>query len=176
MKYVLSLIVFGFCLGLAQLALAQPTMTKNLDHYQPVLELMNTVNIVTQIDAVPGLAFNKSQSKPLLDLLHDLSATAKLEPDAALSMLKTLEAKILTPTQFKALGQKRLELKALAQKRRTQVRVSEGGSSALNLYSLTVPGARAFITILEKGESVNPFRVDPNLGILKKFVSTLETR
>jgi hypothetical protein len=72
--------------------------------------------------------------------------------------------------------QKRLELQALAQKRRTQVRVSEGGSSALNLYSLTVPGARAFITTLEKGEAVNPFRSDPNMGILKKFVGSLETR
>jgi hypothetical protein len=91
-------------------------------------------------------------------------------------MLKTLETKILTPAQVKVLLQKRTELKALAQKRRTQVRVSEGGSSALNLYSLTVPGARAFITILEKGESVNPFRLDPNMGILKKFVGVLETR
>jgi hypothetical protein len=91
-------------------------------------------------------------------------------------ILKTLETKILNPAQLKALVQKRLELKALAQKRRTQIRVSEGGSSALNLYSLTVPGARAFITILEKGEAVNPFRLDPNMGILKKFVGTLETR
>jgi hypothetical protein len=171
MKYFFSLIVFGFCL-----ALAQPTMTKTLDLYQPVLELMNTVNISTQIDAMPGLAFNKSQSKPLLELLRGLSATAKLEPEAAQLVLKTLETKILTPAQLKALTQKRLELKALAQKRRTQVRVSEGGSSALNLYSLTVPGARAFILTLEKGESVNPFVVDPNLGILKKFVITLEAR
>jgi hypothetical protein len=171
MKYLLGLIVFGFCI-----AFAQPTMTKTLDQYQPVLELMNTVNIATQIDAMPGLEFGKTQIKPLLEWLRGLSATAKLEPDAAQLMLKNLETKILTPAQLKALVQKRLELKALAQKRRTQVRVSEGGSSALNLYSLTVPGARAFITILEKGESVNPFRLDPNLGILKKFVGTLETR
>ncbi len=171
MKYFLSLIVFGLCF-----AFAQPTMTKNLDQYQPVLELMNTVNIATQIDAMPGLAFSKSQSKPLLELLRGLSATAKLEPDAAQEKLKTLEAKILSPAQVKVLLQKRTELQALAQKRRTQVRVSEGGSSALNLYSLTVPGARAFITILERGESVNPFRLDPNMGILKKFVGVLETR
>lgn len=171
MKYFLSLIVFGFCL-----ALAQPTMTKTLDQYQPVLELMNTVNIVTQIDAMPGLAFGKNQSKPLLELLRGLNASVKLEPETAQGILKTLETKILTSAQFKALVQKRLELQALAQKRRTQVRVSEGGSSALNLYSLTVPGARAFITILEKGESVNPFRFDPILGILKKFVGSLETR
>jgi hypothetical protein len=171
MKYVLSLVVFGFCL-----AFAQPTMTKTLDQYQPVLELMNTVNIATQIDSMPGLEFGKTQSKPLLEWLRGLSASAKLEPDAAQGMLKNLETKILTPAQLKALVQKRLELKVLAQKRRTQVRVSEGGSSALNLYSLTVPGARAFILTLEKGESVNPFRLDPNMGILKKFVSTLETR
>ncbi len=171
MKYFLSLIVLGLCF-----AFAQPTMTKTLDQYQPVLELMNTVNIATQIDVMPNLAFTKNQSKPLLGLLRGLSATAKLEPDAAQLMLKTLETKILTPGQNKALTQKRFELQALAQKRRTQVRVSEGGSSALNLYSLTVPGARAFITILEKGESVNPFRFDPNLGILKKFVGSLETR
>jgi hypothetical protein len=105
-----------------------------------------------------------------------LSATAKLEPETAQVMLKTLETKILSPAQRKVLLQKRLELQALAQKRRTQVRVSEGGSSALNLYSLTVPGARAFITTLEKGEAVNPFRSDPNMGILKKFVGSLETR
>jgi hypothetical protein len=171
MKYVLSLIVFGFCL-----ANAQPSMTKNLDQYQPVLELMNTVNIATQIDAMPGLAFGKNQSKPMLELLRGLSSNAKLEPDDAQLILKTLETKIMTPAQVKVLVQKRLELKALAQKRRSQIRVSEGGSSALNLYSLTVPGARAFITILEKGETVNPFRIDPNMGILKKFVSTLETR
>jgi hypothetical protein len=171
MKYFLSLIVFGLCF-----AFAQPTMTKTLDQYQPVLELMNTINIATQIDAMPNLVFNKSQSKPLLELLRGLSASAKLEPEAAQLMLKTLETKILTPAQVKVLLQKRTELKALAQKRRTQVRVSEGGSSALNLYSLTVPGARAFITILEKGESVNPFRLDPNMGILKKFVGVLETR
>jgi hypothetical protein len=171
MKYVLSLIVFGFCL-----AFAQPTMTKNLDQYQPVLELMNTVNIATQIDAMPGLAFAKNQSKPMLELLRGLASNAKLEPDDAQLILKTLETKIMTPAQIKVLVQKRLELKALAQKRRTQIRVSEGGSSALNLYSLTVPGARAFITMLERGESVNPFRIDPNMGILKKFVITLETR
>jgi hypothetical protein len=171
MKYFLSLIVFGLCF-----AFAQSTMTKTLDQYQPVLELMNTVNIATQIDAMPGLAFSKSQSKPLLELLRGLSASTKLEPDVAQVTLKTLETKILTPAQNKALVQKRLEFQALAQKRRTQVRVSEGGSSALNLYSLTVPGARAFITILEKGEAVNPFRLDPNMGILKKFVGNLETR
>ena len=171
MKYVLSLIVFGFCF-----ALAQPTMTKTLDQYQPVLELMNTVNIVTQIDVMPGLAFGKNQSKPMLELLRGLASNTKLEPDDAQGILKTLETNILTPAQVKALVQKRLELKALAQKRRTQIRVSEGGSNALNLYSLTVPGARAFISILEKGETVNPFRVDPNLGILKKFLGRLETR
>ncbi len=171
MKYLLSLIVFGFCF-----AYSQPVMTKTLDQYLPVLELMNTVNIVTQIDTMPGLAFGKNQSKPMLELLNGLGSKTKLEPEAAQVMLKTLETKILTPTQNKILIQKRLELQALAQKRRTQVRLSEGGSSALNLYSLTVPGARAFITILEKGESVNPFRVDPNMGILKKFVGSLETR
>jgi hypothetical protein len=171
MKYLLSLIVFGFCF-----ALAQPTMTKKLDQYQPVLELMNTVNISTQIDVMPGLAFNKSQSKQLLEFLRALSAKTNLEPQDAEGMLKTLETKILTEAQRKVLVQKRTELQALAQKRRMQIRVSEGGSSALNLYSLTVPGARAFITTLEKGEAVNPFRVDPNLGILKKFVGMLETR
>lgn len=171
MKYILSLIVFGFCL-----AFAQPTMTKTLDQYQPVLELMNTVNIVTQIDAMPGLTFSKSQSKPLLELLRGLNASAKLEPETAQGILKTLETKILTPAQLKALMQKRVELQALAQKRRTQVRVSEGGSSVLSLYSLTVPGARAFILTLEKGESANPFLFDPNKGILKKFVGSLETR
>jgi hypothetical protein len=171
MKYLLTLIVFGFCF-----AFAQPTMTKKLDQYQPVLELMNTVNIATQIDTMPGLSFGKSQSKPLLELLRGLSAKTNLEPDAAQVTLKTLETKILTPAQNKALVQKRTELQAIAQKRRMQIRVSEGGSGALNLYSLTVPGARAFITILEKGEAVNPFRLDPNMGILKKFVGSLETR
>jgi hypothetical protein len=171
MKYFLSLIVFGFCL-----AVAQPTTIKKLDQYQPVLELMNTINIITQIDTMPGMAFNKNQTKPLLELLNGLGSKTKLEPAEAQSALKTLETKILTPAQLKALLQKRLELQALAQKRRRQIRVSEGGSSALNLYSLTVPGARAFITTLEKGETINPFRIDPNLGILKKFVETLETR
>jgi hypothetical protein len=171
MKYLLTLIIFGFCF-----AFAQPLMTSKLDQYQPVLELMNTVNISTQIDAMPGLAFSKNQSKLLLELLRGLSAKIKLEPDDAQLTLKTLEIKILSEAQHKVLVQKRTELQALAQKRRRQIRVSEGGSSALNLYSLTVPGARDFMSRLEKGEALNPFRVDPNLGILQKFVSTLETR
>ena len=91
-------------------------------------------------------------------------------------MLKLLETKILSEAQHKVLVQKRLELQALAQKRRTQIRVSEGGSSLLNIYALTVPGARAYVTTLEKGESVNPFRIDPNSSILKNFVGTLEKR
>jgi hypothetical protein len=109
-------------------------------------------------------------------MLRGLSAKTNLEPVEAQNSLKTFETKILTPAQLKALLQKRTELQALAQKRRMQIQVSEGGSSALNLYSLTVRGARAFINTLEKGEAINPFRVDPNSGILKKFVGTLETR
>jgi hypothetical protein len=171
MKYLLSLIVFG-----CGFALAQPVMISKLDQYQPVLELMNTINIASQMDALPGLAFSKIQAKPLLELLHGLSAKTKLEPIEAQSALKTLETKILTPAQLKTLIQKRLELQALAQKRRMQIRVSEGGSSALNLYALTVPGAKAVLAMLEKGEAVNPFRIDPNMEILKKLVGTLETR
>lgn len=171
MKFVLSLILFGL-----SFATASATMTNKLDQYQPVLELMNTVNISTQIDAMPGLAFNKTQTKPLLELFKSLSLKSKLEPDDAQAMLKLLETKILSEAQHKVLVQKRLELQALAQKRRTQIRVSEGGSSLLNIYALTVPGARAYVTTLEKGESVNPFRIDPNSSILKNFVGTLEKR
>jgi hypothetical protein len=169
MKFVLSF------LFLFSLMTVNATMNK-LDQYQPVLELMNTVNISTQIDDMPGLAFNQSQSKQLLELFKNLSAKTVLEPNDAATLLKTLETKILSPAQFKVLVQKRLELQALAQKRRTQVRVSEGGSGTLNLYALTVPGARAYVTMLEKGEASNPFRVDPNSGIIKKFVSELEKR
>jgi hypothetical protein len=171
MKFVLSLMLFGICL-----TTANATMTNKLDQYQPVLELMNTVNISTQIDAMPGLAFSKTQTKPLLELLKSLSLKTKLEPNDAQVMLKLLETKILSEAQLKVLTQKRLELQALAQKRRTQIRVSEGGSSLLNVYALIVPGARAYITTLEKGESGNPFRVDPNAGILKSFVMMLEKR
>lgn len=170
MKFVLSLMFF------LSFIVANATMTNKLDQYQPVLELMNTVNISTQIDAMPGLAFNKTQTKPMTELLKSLSLKTKLEPNDAEMILKLLETKILSEAQRKVLMQKRLELQALAQKRRTQIRVSEGGSSLLNIYALTVPGARAYVLTLEKGESGNPFRVDPNAGILKNFVSTLEKR
>lgn len=171
MKFVLSVILFGLFF-----TTANATMTNKLDQYQPVLELMNTVNISTQIDAMPGLAFNKTQTKPLLELLKGLSLKTKLEPVDAQVMLKMLETKILSEAQNKVLTKKRLELQALAQKRRTQIRVSEGGSSLLNVYALTVPGAKAYVTTLEKGETGNPFRLDPNASILKNFVGTLEKR
>ena len=37
-------------------------------------------------------------------------------------------------------------------------------------------GTQSFVTTLEKGETGNPFRLDPNASILKNFVGTLEKR
>jgi Skp family chaperone for outer membrane proteins len=173
MKYALAclvLVVYG-------VALAQTSPKVATIKFKPVLELVNTVNLLAQMDAKIETTFAKAQAAPLLEVLKPLRTDANLEPDEAQKALTAIEQSILSPLQRKTLDAKRAEQRKLYERRRTQMtRVAEGGPNPLGVYTLSVPGGPLIIQALQKGEAFNPFRTGPNAEMLQKFIAALEQR
>ncbi len=172
MKYILGALLVGF-----GVALAQTSSPTKMIQFKPVLELVNTVNILAQMDTKPATMFIKAQAAPLLEVLKPLQNDANLEPSEAQMALSVIETKVLSPLQRQTLNAKREEQKKLYERRRTQMtRVSEGGANPLGVYTLSVPGGPVILQALQKGEAFNPFQKGPNAEMLKKFIAELEKR
>jgi hypothetical protein len=169
-KYMLSLLILGLGVALAQ------TVNTKLVKFQPMLELVNTVNLLSQMDAKPPTMFSKTQATELLEVLRPLLTDTNLEPAEAQMTLQKL-GEIVNDAQRQTLIEKREEQKKLYQKRRTQMtRVSEGGANVLGLYAFVVPGGSLIVQSLQKGENPNPFQKGPNAEMLRTWIALLEKR
>jgi hypothetical protein len=169
-KYMLSVLILGLSVAMAQ------TSSVKLVKFQPVLELVNTVNLLSQMDAKPATMFSKTQAAKLLEVLPPLLTDTNLEPSEAQIALQKLDG-ITNAVQRQTLLEKREEQKKLYQKRRTQMtRVSEGGPNVLGLYAFVVPGGSLIVQSLQKGEDFNPFQKGPNAEMLRIWIALLEKR
>jgi hypothetical protein len=108
-------------------------MQAAMKKYQPVMDLVGTVNLLTEMDKVKTVAITKDQAKKLAPVLKDLGSRADLKPVDATKILTNLEDKILTDKQVTWLDDAQLKRQ---EERRQRAAQTSGSSSSVRLPGL----------------------------------------
>jgi hypothetical protein len=95
-------------------------MQAAMKKYQPVMDLVGTVNLLAEMDKVQAVAISKDQAKKLAPILKDLGSRADLKPADATKILTNLEDKILTDKQVTWLDDAQLKRQEERRKRAAQ--------------------------------------------------------
>ena len=97
-----------------------PQMQAAMKKYQPVTDLVSTVNLLAEMDKVKTVAISKDQAKKLAPVLKDLGSRADVKPADAAKILTNLEDKILTDKQVNWLDDAQLKRQEERRKRAAQ--------------------------------------------------------
>jgi hypothetical protein len=109
-----------------------PQMQAAMKKYQPVMDLVSTVNMLAEMDKVKAVAITKAQAKKLAPVLKELGSRADLKPADATKILTNLEDKILTDKQVTWLDDARLK--------RQEERRKQAAANAANGTGIRLPG------------------------------------
>ncbi len=96
---------------------ADPKMQAAFKKYQPVFDLVSTVNLLADMDKEKTMAITKDQAKKLVPILKDLGSRADLKPVDATKILTNIEDKILTDKQVTWMDDTRLKQQEERRKR-----------------------------------------------------------
>lgn len=103
-----------------------PKMQAAFKKYQPVFDLMSTVNLMVDMDKEKAVAITKDQAKKLAPILKDLGSRADLKPADATKILTNIEDKILNDKQVVWMDDTRLKQQ---EERRKRAAANGGGSN-----------------------------------------------
>jgi hypothetical protein len=117
-----------------------PQMQAAMKKYQPVTDLVSTINMLAEMDKVQAVAITKAQAKKLAPVLKDLGSRADLKPADATKILTNLEDKILTEKQVNWLDDAQLKRQEERRKRAAQ---TTGTGSSVRLPGLPGVGQAA---------------------------------
>ena len=166
-----------------------PKMQAAFKKYQPVFDLMSTVNLMVDMDKEKAVAITTDQAKKLAPVLKDLGSRADLKPADATKILTNIEDKILNDKQVTWMDDTRL-------KRQEERRKQAAANSASGTVRLPgVPGAgngqntnrpagaggpggdrRAQIEAMLNGKPFNPFKSGRGQESLKALTTLIAKR
>ncbi len=114
-----------------------PKMQAAFKRYQPVFDLMSTVNLMVDMDKEKAVAISKDQAKKLTPILKDLGSRADLKPADATNILTNIEDKVLNDKQVTWMDDTRLK----RQEERRKQAAANGANGATGAVRLPgVPG------------------------------------
>jgi hypothetical protein len=165
---------------------ADPKMQAAFKKYQPVFDLMSTINLLVDMDKEKAVAISKDQAKKLAPVLKDLGSRADLKPADATKILMNLEDKILTDKQVTWMDDTRLK----RQEERRKQAAANGANGAVRLPG--VPGTgngqntnrpagaggdrRAQMEAMLNGKPFNPFKSGRGQENLKALTALIAKR
>jgi hypothetical protein len=117
---------------------ADPKMQAAFKKYQPVFDLMSTINLMVDMDKEKAVAITKEQAKKLAPILKDLGSRADLKPADATKILTNIEDKILNDKQVTWMDDTRLKQQE-ERRKRAAANGANGANGAVRLPGL--PGA-----------------------------------
>lgn len=150
--------------------------------YQPVMDLVSTLNLMADMDKVQAVAITKDQAKKLAPVLKDLGSRADLKPADATKILTNLEDKILTDKQVTWLDDTHLKRQE-EQRKQTAANAANGtvrlpGVPGVGQNANRPVGAggdrRAQMDAMLSGKPFNPFKVgrgQENLKVLTALIA-----
>jgi hypothetical protein len=104
-----------------------PKMQAAFKKYQPVFDLIGTVNLLVDMDKEKDLAISKDQAKKLAPILKDLGSRSDLKPADATKILTNIEDKILNDKQVTWMDDTRLKQQEERRKRAAANGANSGG-------------------------------------------------
>ena len=113
-----------------------PKMQAAFKKYQPVFDLVGTVNLMVDMDKEKAVAITKDQAKKLAPILKDLGSRADLKPADATKILTNIEDKILTDKQVTWMDDTRLK----RQEERRKQAAANGANGAVGLPGVSGTG------------------------------------
>jgi hypothetical protein len=102
-------------------------MQAAMKKYQPLMDLVSTVNLLAEMDKVKAVSISKDQAKKLAPVLKDLGSRVDLKPADATKILTSLEDKILNDKQVTWLDD--AQLKRQEERRKQAAQTLSSGSS-----------------------------------------------
>jgi hypothetical protein len=164
-----------------------PKMQAAFKKYQPVFDLMSTVNLMVDMDKEKAVAITKDQAKKLSPILKDLGSRADLKPADATKILTNIEDKILNDKQVTWMDDTRLK----RQEERRKQAAANGANGAVRLPG--VPGTgngqnanrpaggpggdrRAQMEAMLNGKPFNPFKSGRGQESLKALTTVIAKR
>ena len=171
---------------------ANPQMREAFKKYQPVFDLVSTINLMADMDKEKTLAITKDQAKKLAPILKDLGSRADLKPTDATKILTNIEDKILNDKQVTWMDDTRLKRQ---EERRKQAEANGGNNGGVRLPGLPGggPGAgqgnrqagpggpgggdrRAQMEAMLNGKPFNPFKTGRSQESLKALTALIAKR
>ena len=166
-----------------------PKMQAAFKKYQPVFDLMSTVNLMVDMDKEKTVAITKDQAKKLSPVLKDLGSRTDLKPADATKILTNIEDKILNDKQVTWMDDTRLK----RQEERRKQAAANGANGAVRLPG--VPGTgngqnanrpagagglggdrRAQMEAMLNGKPFNPFKSGRGQESLKALTTLIAKR
>jgi hypothetical protein len=164
-----------------------PQMREAFQKYQPVFDLIGTINLMVDMDKEKAMVISKDQAKKLAPILKDLGSRADLKPADATKILTNIEDNILTDKQVTWMDDTRLK----RQEERRKQAAANGGNGGVRLPG--VPGAgggnrqggqggpgggdrRAQMEAMLNGKPFNPFKTGRGQEALKALSALIAKR
>ena len=166
-----------------------PKMQAAFKKYQPVFDLMSTVNLMVDMDKEKAVAISKDQAKKLAPVLKDLGSRTDLKPVDATKILTNIEDKILNDKQVTWMDDTRLK----RQEERRKQAAANGANGAVRLPG--VPGTgngqnanrpagaggpggdrKAQMEAMLNGKPFNPFKSGRGQESLKALTALIAKR
>ena len=166
-----------------------PKMQAAFKKYQPVFDLMSTVNLMVDMDKEKAVAITKDQAKKLAPVLKDLGSRADLKPADATKILTNIEDKILNDKQVTWMDDTRLK----RQEERRKQAAANGANGAVRLPGVPATGngqnanrpagaggpggdRKAQMEAMLNGKPFNPFKSGRGQESLKALTALIAKR
>jgi hypothetical protein len=165
-----------------------PKMQAAFKKYQPVFDLIGTVNLLVDMDKEKDLAISKDQAKKLVPILKDLGSRPDLKPADATKILTNIEDKILNEKQVTWMDDTRLKQQ---EERRKRAAANGGNSGGVRLPGVGGTGQagnrpagaggpggdrRAQMEAMLNGKPFNPFKAGRGQESLKALTALIAKR
>jgi hypothetical protein len=175
-----------------------PKMQAAFKKYQPVFDLVSTVNLLADMDKDKAMTISKDQAKKMAPILKDLGSRPDLKPADATKILTNIEDKILTDKQVTWMDDTRLK-----QQEERRKRAAANGANATSGVRLPgLPGVgqgggqggqgsgqggnrqggpgggdrKAQMDAMLNGKPFNPFKAGRGQTSLKTLMDLIATR
>jgi hypothetical protein len=167
---------------------ADPKMQAAFKKYQPVFDLVSTVNLLVDMDKEKTVA-TKDQAKKLAPILKDLGSRPDLKPADATKILTNIEDKILTDKQVVWMDDTRL--KQQEERRKRAAANGAGNNAGVRLPGVGGTGGgtrqqgaggqgggdrRAQMEAMLNGKPFNPFKTGRGQENLKALTALIAKR
>jgi hypothetical protein len=166
-----------------------PKMQAAFKKYQPVFDLVGTVNLLVDMDKEKTMAITKDQAKKLAPILKDLGSRPDLKPADATKILTNIEDKILTDKQVTWMDDTRLKQQEERRKRAAANGAGNNGGVRLPGVGGTGQGGnrpagaggpggdrRAQMEAMLNGKPFNPFKTGRGQENLKALSDLIAKR